>query len=68
MAAYQKINQENLKDNKMALFSLFISFNVILFYICEEREEGHVDTIKGYFNECLSESNLGCDPGIDVAG
>lgn len=33
-----------------------------------EREEGHVDTIKDYWNECLDESNLGCDPGVDVAG
>jgi ribosome-associated translation inhibitor RaiA len=33
-----------------------------------EREEGHVDTIKRYFDECLSESRLGCDPGIDIPG
>lgn len=33
-----------------------------------EREEGHVDTIKRYFDECLSDSRLGCDPGVDVAG
>ena len=33
-----------------------------------EREEGHVDTIKRYFDECLTETKLGCDPGIDVAG
>ena len=31
-----------------------------------EREEGHVDTIKGYFNEC--EGPLGCDPGVDIPG
>ena len=34
----------------------------------EQREKGHVDTIKGYFDECLDETPLGCDPGIDVAG
>jgi hypothetical protein len=28
-----------------------------------EKEEGHADTIKGYFNEC--EGHLGRDPGID---
>jgi len=33
-----------------------------------EREEGHVDTIKRYFDECLSVSRLGCDPGIDIPG
>ena len=33
-----------------------------------EREEGHVDTIKRYFDEFLSVSRLGCDPGVDIAG
>ena len=33
-----------------------------------EKEVGHVDTINGCFNECLSESRLGCDPGIDIPG
>ena len=33
-----------------------------------EREEGHVDTIKRYFDECLSVSRLGCDPGVDIPG
>jgi len=33
-----------------------------------EREEGHVDTIKRYFDECLSDSRLGCDPGVDIPG
>lgn len=33
-----------------------------------EREEGHVDTRQSNF-ECASpDENLGCDPGIDVAG
>ena len=34
----------------------------------EERERGHVDTIKRYFDACLNQTRLGCDPGIDVAG
>ena len=34
----------------------------------EQRESGHVDTIKRYFDECLNETPLGCDPGVDVAG
>jgi hypothetical protein len=33
-----------------------------------EREEGHVDTINRYFDECLGETRLGCDPGIDIPG
>jgi hypothetical protein len=33
-----------------------------------DREEGHIDTINRYFDECLNESRLGCDPGVDVAG
>ncbi len=33
-----------------------------------EREEGHVDT-RHYNFECENpDKNLGCDPGIDVAG
>lgn len=33
-----------------------------------EREDGHVDTRESNF-ECDSpDRNLGCDPGIDVAG
>lgn len=33
----------------------------------EERERGHVDTRYKNF-ECENKTNLGCDPGIDVAG
>jgi hypothetical protein len=33
----------------------------------EEREKGHVDTRHKNF-ECENKTNLGCDPGIDVAG
>jgi hypothetical protein len=33
----------------------------------EERERGHVDTRHHNF-ECENKTNLGCDPGIDVAG
>lgn len=34
----------------------------------KEREEGHVDTRDANF-ECENpDPNLGCDPGIDVAG
>lgn len=34
----------------------------------KDREQGHVDTRHGNF-ECDSpDKNLGCDPGIDVAG
>ena len=29
----------------------------------EQRESGHVDTIKRYFDACLNETPLGCDPG-----
>ncbi len=32
-----------------------------------EREEGHTDTRWKIF-ECEYKTNLGCDPGIDVAG
>ena len=32
-----------------------------------EREEGHTDTRWKNF-ECEYKTNLGCDPGIDVAG
>ena len=32
-----------------------------------EREKGHTDTRWMNF-ECENKSNLGCDPGIDVAG
>jgi hypothetical protein len=34
----------------------------------EERAEGHVDTRKNNFNCDRPDPNLGCDPGIDVAG
>jgi hypothetical protein len=33
----------------------------------EERDKGHVDTRHKNF-ECENKTNLGCDPGIDVAG
>jgi hypothetical protein len=33
----------------------------------EERNKGHVDTRYKNF-ECENKTNLGCDPGIDVAG
>jgi hypothetical protein len=33
----------------------------------EERSRGHVDTRSKNF-ECENKTNLGCDPGIDVAG
>jgi hypothetical protein len=33
----------------------------------EEREHGHEDTRYKNF-ECENKTNLGCDPGIDVAG
>jgi hypothetical protein len=33
----------------------------------EERERGHEDTRYKNF-ECENKTNLGCDPGIDVAG
>ena len=33
----------------------------------EERERGHEDTRHKNF-ECENKTNLGCDPGIDVAG
>ena len=32
-----------------------------------EREDGHTDTRWKNF-ECENKTNLGCDPGIDVAG
>ena len=32
----------------------------------EQRERGHVDTIKRYFDAC--DNALGCDPGIDIPG
>ncbi len=34
----------------------------------EEREEGHVDTRGKNFDCEDKDPNLGCDPGIDVAG
>ena len=34
----------------------------------EEREEGHVDTRQNNFECENKDKNLGCDPGIDVAG
>jgi hypothetical protein len=33
-----------------------------------EREEGHVDTRRNNFQCERPDPNLGCDPGIDVAG
>jgi hypothetical protein len=33
-----------------------------------EREEGHVDTREKNFGCEKPDKNLGCDPGIDVAG
>jgi hypothetical protein len=33
-----------------------------------EREEGHVDTREKNFECEKPDKNLGCDPGIDVAG
>lgn len=33
-----------------------------------EREKGHVDTRKQNFECDQPDPNLGCDPGIDVAG
>ena len=33
----------------------------------EERNRGHVDTRSKNF-ECENKTNLGCDPGVDVAG
>lgn len=34
----------------------------------EEREAGHVDTREKNFECEDKDPNLGCDPGIDVAG
>ena len=34
----------------------------------KEREEGHVDTREKNFECEDKDPNLGCDPGIDVAG
>ena len=34
----------------------------------EERAEGHADTRNNNFNCETPDPNLGCDPGIDVAG
>jgi hypothetical protein len=34
----------------------------------KEREEGHVDTREKNFECENKDPNLGCDPGIDVAG
>jgi hypothetical protein len=34
----------------------------------QERNEGHVDTRKHNFECDTPDKNLGCDPGIDVAG
>jgi len=33
-----------------------------------ERDEGHVDTRESNFQCEKPDKNLGCDPGIDVAG
>jgi hypothetical protein len=34
----------------------------------KERERGHADTRKNNFECERPDKNLGCDPGIDVAG
>jgi len=34
----------------------------------KEREEGHVDTRAKNFECETPDKNLGCDPGVDVAG
>ena len=34
----------------------------------QDRERGHVDTRKNNFDCERPDKNLGCDPGIDVAG
>ncbi|MCB2149262.1 MAG: hypothetical protein KQI81_22465 [Deltaproteobacteria bacterium] len=34
----------------------------------KERDRGHVDTRKQNFECAKPDKNLGCDPGIDVAG
>lgn len=34
----------------------------------KEREQGHQDTRSGNFQCDNPDPNLGCDPGIDVAG
>ena len=34
----------------------------------DEREDGHVDTRSANFECEDKDENLGCDPGIDVAG
>jgi hypothetical protein len=34
----------------------------------QEREQGHEDTRSENFNCEKKDPNLGCDPGIDVAG
>lgn len=34
----------------------------------DERNEGHVDTREANFECETPDRNLGCDPGIDVAG
>ncbi len=34
----------------------------------KERNEGHVDTRQSNFECEKPDKNLGCDPGIDVAG
>lgn len=34
----------------------------------DEREEGHTDTRRHNFECEKPDKNLGCDPGIDVAG
>lgn len=34
----------------------------------DEREEGHTDTRHRNFECDTPDKNLGCDPGIDVAG
>lgn len=34
----------------------------------KERSEGHVDTRESNFECEKPDKNLGCDPGIDVAG
>ena len=34
----------------------------------EERDEGHTDTRARNFECDAPDKNLGCDPGVDVAG
>jgi hypothetical protein len=42
--------------------------NTDYFETDSEREEGHADTRESNFKCDNPDRNLGCDPGIDVAG